>query len=209
MTVPVADSLGMTEPYGAIFDRPDTGSPAANAGIEAGDVVTAINGTPLMNWHEFATNIAAISPGTVVYLSTSRNGESKEINLTLGYGTCPRERAGQTHGRTAFAAPDRRKDVECCRPTSLVAQSLVSPATDESVPPITSRRGKALPGLRWQCRQRCQHDRAENHRAATLDTVRAQLRCASRSAVTHSSAGDQGFGFADEPKVSGSRVVRT
>ena len=55
MTVPVADSLGMTEPYGAIFDRPETGSPAANAGIEAGDVITAINGTPLMSWHDFTT----------------------------------------------------------------------------------------------------------------------------------------------------------
>ena len=94
MTVPVADSLGMTEPYGAIFDHPEIGSPAADAGIEAGDVVTAINGTPLMNWRDFTTTIAAISPGTVVYLSTSRNGEPKEINLTLGSGTCPRERAG-------------------------------------------------------------------------------------------------------------------
>jgi serine protease Do len=94
MTVPVADSLGMTEPYGAIFDRPEIGSPAANAGIEPGDVITAINGAPLMSWHDFTTTIAAISPGTVVYLSTSRNGEPKEINLTLGSCTCPPERAG-------------------------------------------------------------------------------------------------------------------
>ena len=103
MTVPVADSLGMTEPYGAIFDRPESGSPAANAGIEAGDVIT-FNGTPLMNWHAFATTIAAISPGTVVYLSTSRNDESKEINLTLGSGTCPPERAGRLMGAPTFAA---------------------------------------------------------------------------------------------------------
>jgi serine protease Do len=104
MTVPVADSLGMTEPYGAIFDRPEIGSPAANAGIEAGDVITAINGTPLMSWHDFTTTIAAISPGTVVYLSTSRNDESKEINLTLGSGTCPPERAGRLMGAPTFAA---------------------------------------------------------------------------------------------------------
>ena len=42
-----AASLGMVEPYGAIFDRPKAGSPAAQAGIEAGDVITAINGVPL------------------------------------------------------------------------------------------------------------------------------------------------------------------
>jgi serine protease Do len=94
MTVPVADSLGMTEPYGAIFDRPETGSPAADAGIEAGDVLTAINGTPLMNWRDFATTIAANSPGTVIYLNTRRNGEPMQIKLTLGSGLCPRERGG-------------------------------------------------------------------------------------------------------------------
>jgi serine protease Do len=108
MTVPVADSLGLTEPYGAIFDRPEIGSPAANAGIEAGDVITAINGAPLMNWQDFATTIAAISPGTVVYLSTSRNGEPKEINLTLGSGTCPRKRAGQLIGAPTLAADRER-----------------------------------------------------------------------------------------------------
>jgi len=109
MTVPVADSLGMAESYGAIFDRPEIGSPAANAGIEAGDVITAINGTPLMNWHDFATTIAAFSPGTVIHLSTSRNGEPMEINLTLGSGACPRERAGRLMGALTFAASDRER----------------------------------------------------------------------------------------------------
>jgi len=107
MTVPVADSLGMTEPYGAIFDRPEIGSPAASAGIEAGDVITAINGMPLTNWRDFATTIAAISPGTVIYLSTSRNGESMEINLTLGSGSCPQERAGRLSGAPILAAGPR------------------------------------------------------------------------------------------------------
>jgi S1-C subfamily serine protease len=31
MTAPVANSLGMAVPYGAIFDRPEAGSPAAKA----------------------------------------------------------------------------------------------------------------------------------------------------------------------------------
>jgi serine protease Do len=106
MTVPVADSLGMTVPYGAIFDRPETGSPAATAGIEAGDVITAINGTPLTNWRDLAT-IAAFSPGTVIYLSTSRNGEPMEINLTLGSGSCARKRGGRSIGTPTLVAPDQ------------------------------------------------------------------------------------------------------
>jgi membrane-associated protease RseP (regulator of RpoE activity) len=54
MTAAFAQSLGMAEPYGAIFDRPEPGSPAATAGIEQGDVLTAINGSPLMRSSDFA-----------------------------------------------------------------------------------------------------------------------------------------------------------
>ena len=54
MTAPFAESLGMAEPYGAIFDRPEPGSPAADAHIEQGDVLTAINGAPLMRSGDFA-----------------------------------------------------------------------------------------------------------------------------------------------------------
>jgi len=42
MTTAFADSLGMVEPYGAIFGQPKSDSPAAQAGIEAGDVITAL-----------------------------------------------------------------------------------------------------------------------------------------------------------------------
>jgi hypothetical protein len=42
MTAAFAASLGMAVPYGAIFDQPEPGSPAANAHIEQGDVLTAI-----------------------------------------------------------------------------------------------------------------------------------------------------------------------
>jgi serine protease Do len=75
MTRAFADSLGMAEPYGSIFDQPEPGSPAAIAGIEAGDVVTAINGSPVMRSGDFATAIAAMAPNTTANLSTSRDGQ--------------------------------------------------------------------------------------------------------------------------------------
>jgi S1-C subfamily serine protease len=59
MTAAFAESLGMTEIYGAIFDRPEPGSPAASAHIEAGDVLTAINGSRLVHASDFARIIAA------------------------------------------------------------------------------------------------------------------------------------------------------
>jgi S1-C subfamily serine protease len=88
MTRAFADSLGMVQPYGGIFGRPKPGSPAARAGIEAGDVITAINGTPLARSRDFAAIISQMAPGSVVYLTTFRNGELRDIKSTLGYSSC-------------------------------------------------------------------------------------------------------------------------
>ena len=88
----IAESLGMDAPYGAIFDSPLPGSPAAGADIEAGDLVTAINGTPLINARDFAPAIAAMAAGTTVYLRIRRNGQLDEKQLMLGSGKCPTSR---------------------------------------------------------------------------------------------------------------------
>jgi serine protease Do len=88
MTAAFAESLGMAEPYGAIFERPEPGSPAATAGIEEGDVLTAINGSPLMRSSDFAGIISMMAPGTSVYLNTWRDGEAREVSLTLGSAQC-------------------------------------------------------------------------------------------------------------------------
>jgi serine protease Do len=90
MTRPFADSLGMTEPYGAIFDQPQPNSPAAQASIEAGDVVTAVNGSPLGSWSDFIPTISAMAPGTDVYLTTYRDEQLIEVKVTIGSFECPR-----------------------------------------------------------------------------------------------------------------------
>ena len=44
VTAAIAESLGMKNVEGALVDEPQPGSPAATAGIQAGDVITAIDG---------------------------------------------------------------------------------------------------------------------------------------------------------------------
>ena len=88
MTKAFADSLGMAEPYGAIFDQPEPESPAAQAHIEQGDVLTSINGVPLARASDFARIISAIAPGTLVYLDTWRDGETRQVTLVLGSAPC-------------------------------------------------------------------------------------------------------------------------
>jgi len=89
MTTAFAVSLGMAVLHGAIFDRPEPGGPAARAKIEAGDVITAINGSPLRSWSDFAPIISMMAPGTDVYLTTYRNTQLIQTKVTLGRSECP------------------------------------------------------------------------------------------------------------------------
>ncbi len=85
-----AASLGMDVRYGAIFKRPLPGSPAAHAGIEAGDVLTSINGNPLQSWADFKGTIAAFAPGDTIHLWLRRNGQLLDVKLTVDGRQCPR-----------------------------------------------------------------------------------------------------------------------
>jgi serine protease Do len=84
VTTGIADSLGMKKAEGAMVDEPQNGSPAAKAGVRSGDVVTALDGTPLKDSRDLARKVAALAPGSSVKLDILRNGESKTLNVTLG-----------------------------------------------------------------------------------------------------------------------------
>jgi serine protease Do len=88
MTPDVAASLGMAEPYGAIFGPPRAGGPAAQAHIAAYDVVTAINGSPLRSWRDFVPMIESFAPDTRIYLTTWRNRQLINRSVVLGRTSC-------------------------------------------------------------------------------------------------------------------------
>jgi S1-C subfamily serine protease len=59
-------------------------SPAMEAGIQAGDLITQLNGDPVQELSKFRLKIAGISPEEVVLLTVLRNGKFIEIKVTLG-----------------------------------------------------------------------------------------------------------------------------
>ncbi|WP_062069588.1 S1C family serine protease [Demequina sediminicola] len=59
------------------------GLPAAEAGIEPGDVITAIDGRPITQVDELVVAIRAQSPGDDVVLTVLRDGEQEDITVTL------------------------------------------------------------------------------------------------------------------------------
>jgi serine protease Do len=84
VTKGIADSLGMKNTEGAMVDEPQSGSPAAKAGIQSGDVITALNGTPVKDSRDLARKVAAMAPGSSAKLDILRNGESKMLSVMLG-----------------------------------------------------------------------------------------------------------------------------
>ena len=83
VTADIADSLGLKKAAGAMVDEPQSGSPASKAGIESGDVITAINGAPVKDAREFARTIGMMAPDTSIKLDVVRNGEPRSITATL------------------------------------------------------------------------------------------------------------------------------
>jgi serine protease Do len=84
VTADIADSLGMKQAKGAMVDNPQDGSPAAKAGLEAGDVITAVNGADVKDARDLARNISTIAPGSSVKLDILHKGEAKTLTLALG-----------------------------------------------------------------------------------------------------------------------------
>lgn len=58
--------------------------PASEAGIQPGDVVTAVNGNELQNHLQLGNQVAGMQPGDEVTLTINRDGESRELTVTLG-----------------------------------------------------------------------------------------------------------------------------
>ncbi len=83
VTSGIANSLGLKEAKGAIVDKQVPDSPAAKAGIKAGDVITEVNGKPVQNSRDLARTIGMMAPGAKVKVALVRNGEHKTMEVTL------------------------------------------------------------------------------------------------------------------------------
>ena len=91
VTSAIAESLGMKESKGALVAEPMVDSPAAKAGIQSRDVITAVNGNPVKDARDLVMQIGGMAPGAAVNVTIWREGADKSISLTLG--EIPKERA--------------------------------------------------------------------------------------------------------------------
>jgi regulator of sigma E protease len=66
--------------------RVEPGLPARAAGVQAGDVIAAIDGTPVVEWEEMSRIIRS-RPGQPIVLSVLRHGQPLEIRMTASRET--------------------------------------------------------------------------------------------------------------------------
>jgi S1-C subfamily serine protease len=79
---------------GVIIRKVDAGSPAEEAGLSEGDVVTAVDGEPIENPRDLVDAAAAREPGDTITLTILREDEEQEVTITLAEHP---ENAGQPY----------------------------------------------------------------------------------------------------------------
>lgn len=80
----LADSFGLQKPAGALVSSVDPGGPAAKAGLQAGDVILAVNGTAVNDSTDLPAQIASMKPGAKATLDVWRDKSKKQMTVTLG-----------------------------------------------------------------------------------------------------------------------------
>lgn len=78
--------LGVTLPDdgAARFEEVRPNTPADRAGLQTGDVVTAVDGDPIESGDELRAEIDARQPGDKITLTIQRGGDERTVEVTLG-----------------------------------------------------------------------------------------------------------------------------
>jgi serine protease Do/serine protease DegQ len=78
-----ADNLGLADAQGALVSQVVEGSAAEKAGVKAGDVITAINGSNVRSGGELRNRIGMLRVGEQVRLTVLRDGKPRDITATV------------------------------------------------------------------------------------------------------------------------------
>jgi serine protease Do len=84
VTKDLAESLGLSKPQGALVRAVEVGSPAEDAGVEAGDIITKFEGKVVEKSSDLPRMVGSTKPGAQSKLTVFRRGGNKELSITIG-----------------------------------------------------------------------------------------------------------------------------
>ncbi|MFC1512299.1 PDZ domain-containing protein, partial [Candidatus Latescibacterota bacterium] len=83
ITKETQNTMKLPNSQGILINRVTPGFPAAEAGIKSGDVITSLNGEPVMTYNDFLLRIGELMPGENVTLDIISDGSQKMVTITL------------------------------------------------------------------------------------------------------------------------------
>src|SRR3569832_1274408 len=95
----------MKKAEGALVDEAQPDTPAAQAGIQPGDVITTVKRNTVKNSRTLAREISAMAPDSSAKLDILRKGEAKTITVTLA--KMPDQHQKQANADESGNAPTR------------------------------------------------------------------------------------------------------
>ena len=79
----VAESIGLGKASGALVSSVESGGPAEKGGIEAGDIITRVEGKVVDRSTDLPRLIGGTKPGSKVVLQVYRSGKTRDVNVTV------------------------------------------------------------------------------------------------------------------------------
>jgi serine protease Do len=84
VTRELAESFSMARPYGALVAQIVPGSPAAESGLQVGDIIVEFNGREVPTSGALPPMVGRIAAGKEVEVGIVRNGERQSLELRIG-----------------------------------------------------------------------------------------------------------------------------
>ena len=79
----VAETLGLGKPVGALVEGLTAGMPAEKAGIEAGDIITKVQGKSVERFSDLPRLVGMVKPGEKVALQVFHDGKYKDVTADV------------------------------------------------------------------------------------------------------------------------------
>lgn len=93
-----AQFFNVKEASGALVSEVHPDTPASNAGLKQGDVITELNGRKVTDPSSLQIQISEMTPGTQVTLGVMRDGKPITVDLTVGQYNAKGEQASNDSG---------------------------------------------------------------------------------------------------------------